>query len=151
MKRNELLKIVAASIEMQEARGINPMCRHSGITLFIEQTSFLMDVVDYEFPICVIESRPVFKGDMIWFVGYGKAEAREVTLKSNQRISDYFLAVDGGMFKEGMLSWSKPVTHPKTVMVELDYGDVIGGLGDGRFNSRMAESCRKALENLNVK
>ncbi|MDD1607120.1 MAG: hypothetical protein LUQ18_01200 [Methylococcaceae bacterium] len=84
----------------------------------------------YEFAIAVVEGKPVFKGDIIYYIPNG----------GEQLVGDYT------SIEDGKWSWTPPKS--KTVMVELLREDaewfVVNSIN--LYTRRLAISCHKALE-----
>jgi len=63
--RADLLIAAGESIKMQEKAGIAPLLKfRDQISSFVGWT--FADNVDYEFPLAVVEGKPVFVGDELW-------------------------------------------------------------------------------------
>ena len=140
--RADLLIAAGKSIKMQEKAGIEPVVKHSGM---LEKASFWNYnslQYDYEFPLSVVEGKPVFVGDKLF-------NPRGDMITMHEGIPT--TAKDGGIFD---LSWNPP--KPKTVMVELSF---IAAENYARTNIDFYDSknthsdlvtvvkaCRKALE-----
>lgn len=127
--RVELLRAAADAIEMQEKAGIAPECKINGDVYYIRDTLFSDDPKLYEFPLAVVEGKPVFVGDKLY-----RADG-----------SFTFASVNDTEAMFSKLLWSKP--KPKTVMVELPvelvkFYATADSFGAGYIN----EACRKALE-----
>lgn len=145
--RAELLRAAADSIEMQEKHGIEPAFKFNHGREFGRVFCFNSLISDYEFPLAVVEGKPVFVGDEL----YGN----ESCAIQNQRkvIAKYFrngcvVMENGGWYATKAISWNPP--KPKTVTVELlreDASHLAGVPYTPSCNdSRIAEACRKALE-----
>jgi hypothetical protein len=89
--------------------------------------------ISYKFPLAVVEGKPVFVGDELYWRG------------SKTKISEYANGLDG------LQDWSWNPPKPATVMVELPRSEVeyLASFenADCIFDVRsIAKSCRKALE-----
>jgi len=129
--RAQLLRDAADSIEMQEKAGIEPFYK---IGEYIQDVSLNKSSLhfgfDYEFPLAVVEGKPVFVGDKLY---------------DNQGVLKTMYATDDREWIANTTSWNPP--NPKTVMVELLVEDA-KNLQEYGITWRISESCRKALEEL---
>ena len=114
MTRSKLFHIVANSIDMQEAAGIEPVCKCRRDVLDISSRTFFSVSSDYEFPLAVVEGRAVFVGDVLYNTS-AKATDGSAFIVSYATVGLWNTEGRGGLF--GDLSWTQP--KPKTVMVEL--------------------------------
>ena len=137
MKNYEALELQAKAMRLVEGTELNWWCviRRKGTVLpFTYEPSFNQHISEYELALAIVEGKPVFKDDYIWYEGYSVAQR-----------------VDAIWFNETTAkecSWSPP--KPRTVLVELLVEDV-------KFwqrcqltheSPRLAAACRKALETL---
>jgi len=132
--RAQLLRDATDSIEMQEKSGIEPVAkflsRTRGMTIATLSRLALEERYEYEFPLAVVEGKPVFLGDELY---YSKTGALIRAEHCNFEICDK------------NYSWNPP--KPKTVMVELLVEDA-KFIRDYGITSRVTGACRKALEEL---
>lgn len=63
--RPQLLRDAAASMEMQEAAGVEPVCKFDGFEQQCERTHFESLSRDWEFPLAVIEGKQVWVGSVL--------------------------------------------------------------------------------------
>ena len=107
--RADLLIAAGESIKMQEKFGItDPVCKFCGEQDVLSGRSFDCPQ-DYEFPLAVVEGKPVFVGDELYHSIVGKCRA-----------STDCAEIGGMLIGEDNVrcfSWNPP--KPKTVMVEL--------------------------------
>lgn len=131
MTRADLLVAAGENIKMQEAAGIEPMCKQGFWFRPIQYTNFIGLPESYEFPLAVIEGRPAFVGDVLYT---GRGERFTLDEKYRQ------LSLEDGV------SWNPP--KPKTMMVELLIEDVqfLRHAWVQLPSKRISEACRKALE-----
>ena len=131
--RAQLLRDAADSIEIQEKAGIEPMFK-SVATGRIHNFSLAQltscDPNLFEFPIAVVEGKPVFVGDVLYCQG-DKVIVNPNTC-SFRHTNNW--------------SWNPP--KPKTVMVELLVEDADYWSTCYAVNDRINAACRKALEEL---
>jgi hypothetical protein len=94
---------------------------------------FNSDPSEYEFCLAIVEGKPVFKGDHLWFPQYPSCQYVSGCWKYSNFIG---------------ASWNAP--KPKTVMVELlrEDAEAIASLNTYGFRQaqRVEDACRKALE-----
>ena len=83
----------------------------------------------WQFAIAEVEGKPVFIGDELYHVGYGKQTINEVVVLIPKN-----------------WSWNPP--KPKTVMVEMLVEDARYVANTGAISLPMVAACKKALENL---
>lgn len=114
--RSKLFHIVANSIDMQEAAGIEPVCKCRRDILDISSRTFFSVSSDYEFPLAVVEGRAVFVGDVLYNTS-AKATDGSAFIVSYATVGLWNTEGRGGLFVD--LSWTQPKPKPKTVMVEL--------------------------------
>jgi hypothetical protein len=147
--RADLLIAAGESIKMQERAGISPMCKSKP---FGDNKSGVIPICDamfgdsswgygaYEFPLAVVEGKPVFVGDEMYETRNGKKFT----------VCNPIITV--GCFSEEWekcVSWNPP--KPKTVMVELLREDAERFSSFGTFANtdsilNIATACRKSLE-----
>lgn len=128
--RADLLIAAGESIKMQGAAGVRvPVCKYGKCIEPFENKLF-NNLSDYEFPISVVEGKPVFDGDVLYWRSGAKTIVSELWGKS----------VD---WHE--LSWNPP--KPKTVMVELLVEDAHAIAGSENWPA-IRHACRKALEEM---
>jgi len=135
--RADLLIAAGESIKMQEKAGIEPILKCDGHkTRFYTCGLDSKDYGCYEFPLAVVEDKPVFVGDELY-----EETGKKFTVNN---------ALTKGCFGENWIkavSWNPP--KPKTVMVELLRDDAeyfsIGCSAEFRTYN-LANACRKALE-----
>ena len=106
MKKSEFFRKAADCIEMCESAGIAPTAKYDGATQHCEFSARFYD--RYEFPLAIVEGKPVFAGDKLYGDKGGIFTAHEC------------LTIHGGSEK---LSWNPP--KPKTVTIELPYLEAI--------------------------
>jgi len=129
--RAQLLRDAADSMQMQEAVRLIPSCKVDGILITIIGVAFSDLSYDYEFPLAVVEGKPVFVGDKLYNLNSGnKFKAIE-----RPRV---------GWSDVSYLSWNPP--KPKTVMVELLVEDAEYWSTCYATNDRISAACLKALE-----
>lgn len=144
--RADLLIAAGESIKMQENAGINPWFKYDGIKFLMTecQTQFI-DPQRYEFPIAVVECKPVFVGDVLWNIpnNFYFTVARTSNINYLTCLwNDGKNGVIGGCVSD--MSWNPPKS--KTVMVELLIESVeYFATGNGASES-LKMACRKALE-----
>jgi hypothetical protein len=116
--RADLLIAAGESIRMQENAGIKPQCKYSGEIVRIGGTEeqegyypFALGYGEYEFPLAVVEGRPVFVGDELYCKDGCKHKIIDVAEDGN------LYAGGNDYFTIGFMSWNPP--KPKTVIVEL--------------------------------
>lgn len=136
MKQSELLRKQADMMDMAEKYGIDDWRKlvrvyHSGSETWLSFASreCLFSIEQYhshKFALGVVEGRPVFEGDTLYFNG----------IPARIRTS---LNLDGW-------TWNPP--KPRTVMVELLREDAEAIARDHYELVRLREACRKALEKL---
>ena len=137
--RADLLIAAGESIKMQENAGIEAVGKCGGHGPF-PLANYMFDEINWDFPIAVVEGKPVFVGDELY-----TEDGRK------------FIAPIGNSFGEYMTfgaghKWSWNPHNPRTVMVELlrDDADFIarGYENDSceSIHRRVARNCRKALE-----
>lgn len=116
--RAELLEAAAASIRMQEADAVEPVCKYVGHRITpITDCTFRFDTKQYEFPLAIVEGKQVWEGDELYFhtglkdtvIGYSDDDEQLST-------------ANNWYFSPKLCSWTTP--KPKTVMVELLEEDV---------------------------
>lgn len=127
--RADLLIAAGESIKMQTAAGIEPVFKSMCGIVKMGDANFTLQPDHYEFPLAVVEGKPVFCGDELYDDG------------------EFFVATS--QMKNACwddCSWNPP--KPATVMVELlredakrlsNYLITIDGI-------KIGEACRKALE-----
>jgi len=118
--RADLLIAAGESIKMQEAAGIEPIGRNSvnKVVHTLYSRKFEDPPCNYEFPLAVVEGKPVFVGDELWNVpnGFKFTVARKTCVNDELCLwNDAVHGSIGGWLSD--MSWNPP--KPKTVMVEL--------------------------------
>lgn len=126
--RADLLEAAAKSIRMQEAAGVEPVCKVRIGICPIKGLSFSDTFNYYEFPLAVVEGKPVFVGDVL----YDK-RGDPCKMQAHHNLNWKYW------------SWTKP--KPKTVMVELTVEDANHLLSEYAPVTNIHIACRKALEN----
>jgi hypothetical protein len=144
--RADLLIAAGESIKMQEKFGVTvPVCKFCGNQGLLFGRSF-DDPRDYEFPIAVVEGKPVFVGDELWNV----PNNFKFVVRGSDMLCEKLRILGENSTCAWICdaSWTPP--KPKTVMVELLREDADGyanwRMGTAR-DIRFYESIRKALEN----
>ena len=146
--RADLLIAAGESIKMQEKAYIEPVFKFDSEKRNICMYNFdYPERYDYEFPLAVVEGKPVFVGDELWNVPNNfKFEVSGADVLCDR------IRILGGKLCAWIedASWNPP--KPKTVMVELlreDAEFMVKAYGDMWSNgktARIADCCRKALE-----
>jgi len=136
--RADILIEAGNSIKMQDAMGIDPVVKIYGEEWPIRDCDFnIHDIQEstYEFPLAVVEGKPVFTGDELYNSdGYGSCIVDSTWDHKSKYWSNH--------------SWNPP--KPATVMVEIlrEDADVLANFYakdmTGKFG-RILEACRKAL------
>lgn len=152
--RADLLIAAGESIKMQEKAGIEPMYKYLKGICQLRLAGLGADAWDYEFPLAVVEGKPVFVGDELYHIPTGsKYQVQECKAHSNGKLafkSVHALWCDGDWVENYSLNPPKP----KTVMVELLVEDAELLENECRDKLpcipriRISASCREALENL---
>jgi hypothetical protein len=107
--RADLLIAAGESIKMQEEAEINPVVKFEGDVYILE--GFKFDTFDWEFPLAVVEGKPVFVGDELYCTD------SECAVCKRNGTTKY---IAGGEFDSGYYqAASLNPPKPKTVMVEL--------------------------------
>ena len=146
--RADLLIAAGESIKMQEKQSpcTKPMCKYDNTIVPISKCESLQDYGCYEFPLAVVEGKPVFVGDELYHEKYGLLKILSFDhLGLHGKQTDNSYPNCGAI---GNYSWLPP--KPRTVMVELMREDAeamaawnpssIGALNN------TTKACRKALE-----
>lgn len=136
--RADLLIAAGESIKMQEKAGIEPVYKSNGAIKSIDgldYSKYSIEFYDREFPLAVVEGKPVFVGDELWIIddeclGYGKRHVMQAQFSI-----------------ENPKRWSWNPPKPKTIMVELLVEDVklIANRNYVADFGRLAKACHKAL------
>lgn len=130
--RADLLIAAGESIKMQEKAGIEPVCKIDKDIEKLSYVSFILDEDRYEFPLAVVEGKPVFAGDKMYNTNTGC----ELSVHP-----EWTTCWDS-------LSWNQP--KPATVMVELPVSVAEKWANPENFSllsvTDVQEACRKALE-----
>jgi len=157
--RADLLIAAGESITMQEKAGIEPLmkCAISKRIETISTRDFRANPEFYEFPLAVVEGKPVFVGDELYdqsgikYVA-GFAKDQEAIWAKPGTPFLYGKSNSGNLYfcqLENAISFSWNPTKPKTVMVELLREDAEHysrfAMIDQR-EERFQAACRKALE-----
>ena len=152
-QRIKLLRCASDSIEMQQNAGIEPVCKFDGQLSNISNRS-LENFEAYEFPLTVVESKAVFKGDELYNVPNNfKFHANRVNKEGTCLWNGGEAGEVGGWIAD--LSWNPPKT--KKILVQMDESDVqywasfrLGRLPEtSQYNSasnRFFDAVTKALE-----
>jgi hypothetical protein len=129
----DLLIAAGESIKMQEKAGITAsVCKFRDSSYLIKYTAFDTTPSDYEFPLAVVEGKPVFVGDKLYDLEFsGEDKSFIVDESYMDDITD-------------AASWLPP--KPKTIMVELLREDVESFVNT-LTHGRISDAIRKALEN----
>jgi hypothetical protein len=127
--RADLLIAAGESIKMQEAAGIEPRFKVMGKIRNPYELSFMGSPEDYEFPLAVVEGRPVFVGDML----YGTHSGMMYVISADSNVRDILES----------RTWTPP--KPKTVTIELLREDAEAFV-DTLTRGRISEAIHKALE-----
>jgi len=127
--RVQLLRDAADSIEMQEKHGIIPTARVNYLRAPLLTYGHFYITNDWEFPLAVVEGKPVFVGDELYLDG--------------NKIKTW-----NGMDIGCLPRWSWNPPKPKTVMVELLVEDAERCAKQSYDFASIADACRKALESL---
>jgi len=153
--RADLLIAAGESIKMQESAGISPMqkYKHCYVQIVHNGSFFFGDKLDgNEFPLAVVEGKPVFVGDELYGANGRKFAAHHAT---NEALFDSDNV--GGYLNN--CSWLPP--KPRTVMVELlredaefwtgaQYAYVGGALHEtsdyNKASNRFYKAVQKSLE-----
>lgn len=137
--RADLLIAAGESIKMQEKAGCIPKCKHEQDVFEIMDCRFsASDAHKYEFPLAVVEGKPVFVGDEL-YDEYGRKQIAEWCKGG-------VLYASGLGYTLGTWSWKPP--KPKTVMVELLVEDAEYLKEHFVSCTNIHISASKALENL---
>jgi len=139
--RGELLIAAGESILLQEKAGIEPVGKFNGcLTRMV--VCDITQIIGWEFPLCVVEGKPVFVGDAL-YDAYNRQVLAEVA------DDDGNLKTDSRWYSISSYSWNPP--KPKTVMVELLVEDA-KCLANPTWVTddilRLANACNKALGEL---
>lgn len=144
---NRADRLIAAgkSIKMQESAGVNPWFKYDGIKFLMTecQTQFF-DPQRYEFPLAVVEGKPVFVGDELWSITNHFKIKVESTYAQTEGMT--IAGDNGNRMWITDATWNQP--KPKTVMVELLREDAEKCANECVSESRnmIIDACRKALE-----
>jgi hypothetical protein len=112
--RAELFEAAAKMMRMCDDAGIDHTYKVGMHKLLFssKNLSFNEEPSSYEFPLAIIEGRPVFVGDELWYKkGY------KIKIAGVDCISGFIAAGKDGYFSIDSLSWNPP--KPRTVMVEM--------------------------------
>jgi len=159
MNLDDLLIAAGESINLQTEAEIVPVCKFKGVIHEIQDSSVIFDKDNIEYPLAVVECKPVFIGDKLWSnewnnklkvdgISADKKYFYHIT-KNNERM---FVNVHDAL-------WEKPKPKPKTVMIELQFEDVeywtsfnLGRLPEtSAYNiasNRFFDACKKAMSNV---
>jgi len=147
--RADLLIAAGESITMQEKAGIEPLmkCAISKRIETISTRDFRANPEFYEFPLAVVEGKPVFVGDELYCL-ISNHKFKVKGLINGGLAFEYVTIYDGRVCVSiDSASWNQP--KPKTVMVELLREDAEHysrfAMIDQR-EERFQAACRKALE-----
>lgn len=139
--RAELLRAAADSIEMQEKAGIEPVCKCAGDTANIANMIFAYVSYGYEFPLAVVEGRPVWEGDELYAEG-----SKETMVAGAGNALGWKHGCNICFVPLKHCSWNPPTPTPKTVMVELTVEQAVA-LADTNYWG-LGLACLRALEGL---
>lgn len=137
MNELEATRAKLKCLEMVDGTGLDwwEVITAKGFTeSFNAPPEFNLDGSEYIIALGVVEGKPVWDGDTVWFITTEGAYYRQIaTIKHDFKLAGW--------------SWNPP--KPKTVMVELTVEDA-EHLSNvyGRENSSIHLACRKALEEL---
>lgn len=136
--RADLFEAAAKMMRMCDKAGIPYACKVGGYrNEYAGGLNFRDEPSIYEFPLAIVENRPVFVGDELYSINSG-----EKLVIQKPFIDPCFTPAWCAM-----VSWNPP--KPKTLLVELQYDDVkhfslcICG---GDTSERLVVACRKALD-----
>lgn len=142
--RADLLIAAGESIKMQEKAGIEPVVKFDGGIRSAEVSNFgssKFGIQEYEFPLAVVEGKPVFVGDELYSMRSGKKIVIGNSLSGSCFGADWVAVV----------SWLPPKS--RTVMVELlrEDAEYLSRTAQERLTTvyaidRAGMACRKALE-----
>ena len=108
----------ARVIDMCEGAGIDPrLCwKYSGV---IQSCSPLLNGTpeEYEFALAIVEGKPVFEGDVLYFDG--TCVAADIVV--HRATADYIVDQKGGCWSIDKLHWTPP--KPKTITVTIPRPD----------------------------
>lgn len=142
--RADLFEAAAKMMRMCDEAGICNTYKVKGILCAGEwQMNLPINFNYYEFPIAIIEGRPVFVGDEVWFTGSDILSPMKIVVKEAD--SRNFLADSGVVYGRRSISWNPP--KPKTVKIEIPIEDAeyLATYGGGHIRN-VVEACRKAVE-----
>lgn len=144
--RADLFEAAAKMMRMCDAAGIPYVCKVCGNKIIESKSdivTFCGSPSSYEFPLAIIEGRPVFVGDEVWFTGSDILSPMKIVVKEAD--SRNFLADSGVVYGRRSISWNPP--KPLTVMVEMLREDAEACTTNYRVVriDRIADACRKAL------
>lgn len=147
--RSELLRAAADSIEMQEKGGVKePVCKTKNMGVCsIQNTAFYGGECDYEFPLAVIESKPVFVGDEPYCVG---VQRKVIGVKQGALLWES----GHGLRFASVEHWSWHPPKPRKVLVEISVEDakylteIVKNCNHDQLTNRLGWACKKALEEL---
>jgi hypothetical protein len=141
--RADFVDAVAKMVRMCDEAGIEPtwkqqgfLCIYSGVGM--PEIRSVYSAV--EFPLAILEGRPVFVGDEL----FGKDGCKHKIIGLHVGMLMY--EAEDGHFPHTYLSWNPP--KPKTVMVEMLREDAESFTFSPKSptHSRVAQACRKALD-----
>lgn len=142
--RADLLIAAGESIKMQEKAGVNePAVKYKGEITACDELSYTNpQLCEYEFPLAVVEGKPVFVGDEL----YWKSGSIYQAVKIHHKEDHFFVSVNLTVFPINEATWNPP--KPKTVMVELLREDAehLVAVEEYFSSTRVAAACRKALD-----
>lgn len=146
--RADLLIAAGESIKMQEKAGIDPMCKIGKQISRVYGTWFCNNADDYEFPLAVVEGKPVFNGDVLYCT---HPDCYQCKKNGTTKFIVGDEESDGINPDFSETTWNPP--KPKTVMVELLREDAewLSRQAQERLTEtyaldRAGMACRKALE-----
>ena len=136
MKKSEFHRKVADCIDMCEAAGLEPTSKLHGEIMVCD---FSSSTEHYEFPLAIVDGKPVFKGDRLY-------------------TSDGYL-IEVGLYSTSQgvrLSWNPPWNppKPKAICIEIpfDYAKFLASLGHcgdtyaTKVYEHISKSCANAIE-----
>ena len=142
--RADLFEAAAKMMRMCDEAGVNYQIKFDGIEININQKlSVLTDYSSHriEFPLSIVEGRPVFVGDELYIEDGRKLPCVNIR-------NDVFELDAGNGWRcyprNDHVSWNPP--KPKTVMVELLREDAEELAKVVTFEGRIASAAKKALD-----
>lgn len=146
--RADLFEAAAKMMRMCDEAGVDYVFKFDGV-VYNTIPHFVNFVDKYEFPLAIVEGKPVFKGDKL-YDSYGRLVNVEEAKKfdGDDAVS---LRTDGRWYRLDSYSWNPP--KPKTVMVEVEVVDaklfieLFDKVSEGdHFANRIVRNFSKALE-----